>query len=135
MTRAVSEEDAGLNKRLLTIVAAGFVWSVLGAGSAQAQLNRSDQLFFYLNYYQQQKDSALIRQNQAKQQRTLDQLGQQQNAIVRNTAPMDPAFNRYLAPGRSSPQVQPSRTPPLYNGQGGQRQYFQQQGRFFNPPR
>jgi len=135
MTRAVSEEDADLRKRLLTIVAAGFVWSVVGAGSAQAQLSRSDQLFFYLNYYQQTKDSALIRQNQAKQQRTLDQLGQQQSAIARNTAPMDPAFNRYLAPGRSSPQVQPNRTPPLYNGQGGQRQYFQQQGRFFNPPR
>jgi len=124
-----------MKKQLLTLVAAGFVWSVVGVGSAQAQLSRSDQLFFYLNYYQQQKDSRLIRENQAKQQLAMDRLGQAQNALVRNTAPVQPAYSRYLAPGLSSPQVQPNRLPPMYSGQGGQRQYFQQHGRYFNPAR
>jgi hypothetical protein len=128
-------EDAVMKRNLLIAIAAGFVWSVVGVGSAQAQLSRSEQLFLWLNYYQNQRNTQAIRNEQAKQQFALDRLGQQQAAIARNTAPVEPAFNRYLAPGRSSPQVQPMRTPPIYSGQGGQRQYFLQQGRYFNPPR
>jgi len=124
-----------LKRSLLIAVAAGFVWSVVGAGSAHAQLSRSEQLFMYLNYYQNQKNTQSIRQDQAKQQMTIDKLGQQQSVIARNTAPPEPAFSRYVAPGRSSPQVERAHTPPIYSGQGGQRNYFLQQNRFFNPPR
>ena len=124
-----------MKRNLLILLAAGFVWSVVGVGSAHAQLSRSEQLFLYLNYYQNQKNTQAIRNDQAKQQLTLDRLGQQQSAIARNTAPVEPAFSRYLAPGRSSPQIERNRIPPIYSGQGGQRQYFQQQNRFFNPPR
>jgi hypothetical protein len=124
-----------LKRNLLVAVAAGFVWSVVGAGSAHAQLSRSEQLFLYLNYYQNQKNTQMIRADQAKQQLTMDKLGQQQSVIARNTAPPEPAFSRYVAPGHSSPQVQPNRVPPIYSGQGGQRNYFLQQNRFFNPPR
>jgi hypothetical protein len=124
-----------LKRNLLLTLAAGFVWSAVGANNAQAQLSRSEQLFLYLNYYQNQRNAQTIRENQVKQQLQLDRMNQQQNALVRNTAPPEPAFSRYLAPGRSSPQVERARTPPIYNGQGGQRQYFLQQGRYFNPPR
>jgi len=124
-----------MKRNLLIVLAAGFAWSVVGVGSAQAQLSRSEQLFLWLNYQQNQRNTQAIRNEQAKQQMTLDRLGQQQAAIARNTAPVEPAFSRYLAPGRSSPQVERARTPPMYSGQGGQRQYFLQQNRYFNPPR
>jgi hypothetical protein len=124
-----------LKKTVLMTLAAGFVWSVVGVGSAHAQLSRSEQLFLYLNYYQNQRNTQTIRADQAKQQQALDKMGQQQSVIARNTALPEPAFSRYVAPGRSSPQVERAHVPPIYSGQGGQRNYFLQQNRFFNPPR
>jgi hypothetical protein len=133
MSRAISKEIAVVKRNFVVLLAAGFVWGAVGASTAHAQLTRSEQLFLYLNYYQQQRNTQAIRSDQAKQQLSLDRLGQNQQSIVRDMAAV-PSYSRYLAPGRSSPQVERANVPAIYAGQGGQRQYFLQQGRYFNPP-
>ena len=124
-----------MKRNVIVCLATGFVWGLIGANSAQAQLSRSEQLFLYLNYYQNQRNTQSIRNDQAKQQLALDRLRDQQATIARNTAPPEIAYSRYFVPGRSSPQVERSRVPSIYSGQGGQRQWFQQQDRYFQPPR
>jgi len=123
-----------VKRNLVVLLAAGVVWGAVGASAAHAQLTRSDQLFLYLNYYQQQRNTQAIRSDQARQQLSLDRLGQNQQSIIRNITPSEPSNSRYLAPGRTSPQVERANVPSIYGGQGGQRQYFLQQGRYFNPP-
>jgi len=123
-----------LKRNLVVVTAVGFVWGAIGASPAHAQLTRTEQLFLYLNYYQQQRNAQTIRQDQARQQYSLDRLGQGQAVIARNTAPAESVYSRYMSPGRTSPQAERAPLPPIYSGQAGPNRFLQQ-GRYFSPPR
>lgn len=111
---------------LLVVSMVGMIWCQTAAAQ---NINRNDRLLLYYSYYVGQQNTRQILQEQRQLDRQYNQFQSRQNLRGRQVDPIE----NYIREGRErDPQGQ--QLPPIYSGQGGQHQYFQNI-RYFNPPR